>query len=221
MQFVSLQEHFKNNKVTDKYFRAKFAKFSPYILPGFRQSGQDKGRPKAGLAQLSRKNVDLKKDRVKSSSFRIQAQILNFLTSKLLWINLYFPTDPQTREFDDSELLDVLQELTNIIRVTEYTDILVNGDLNWYPRRRTGFSDVVKEFIDSVGLVPLWQSHAVDYTHIHTDMKSTSVLDHFLVNERLANLVEEFKVLHRGDTLSEARGQRYASHCCQGYSQGI
>ena len=202
VQFVSLQEHFKNNKVTDKYFRAKFAKFSPYILPGFRPSGQDKGRPKAGLAQLCRKYVDLKKDRVKSSSFRIQAQILNFPTSKLLWINIYLPTDPQTREFDDSELLDVLQELTNIIRMTEFTDILVNGDLNWDPRRRTGFSDVVKEFIDSVGLVPLWQSHAVDYTHIHTDMKSTSVLDHFLVNERLANLVEECKVLHRGDNMS-------------------
>ena len=202
VQFVSLQEHFKNNKVTDKYFRAKFAKFSPYIVPGFRPSGQDKGRPKAGLAQLSKKNLDIKKDRVKSSSFRIQAQILNFLTSKLLWINLYLPTDPQTQVFDESELLEVLQELTNIIRVTEFTDILVNGDLNWDPRRRTGFSNVVKEFIDSEGLVPLWQSHAVDFTHIHTDMKSTAVLDHFLVNERLANLVEECKVLHLGDNMS-------------------
>ena len=154
------------------------------------------------MAQLSKKNLDVKKDRVKSSSFRIQAQILNFSTSKLLWINLYFPTDPQTRVFDDSELLQVLQELKNIIRLTEFSDVLVNGDLNWDPRRRTGFSDVVKEFIDSVGLVPLWQSHAVDFTHIHTDMKSTAVLDHFLVNERLANLVEECKVLHQGDNMS-------------------
>ena len=53
IKFVSLQEHFKNNKVTDKYFRAKFDQFNPYIIPGYRPSGQDRGRPKAGLAQLS------------------------------------------------------------------------------------------------------------------------------------------------------------------------
>ena len=35
VQFVSIQEHFKNNKVTDKYFCAKFGKFNLYIIPGF------------------------------------------------------------------------------------------------------------------------------------------------------------------------------------------
>ena len=65
--FVSLQEHFKNNKVTEKYFRAKFDEFSPYVIPGYRPSGQDSGRPKAGLAQLSCKSLDVRRDRVKTS----------------------------------------------------------------------------------------------------------------------------------------------------------
>ena len=60
----------------------------------------------------------------------------------------------------------------------------------------------MKTFVNKVGLVPLWESHPIDYTHIHTDMRSTSVLDHFLVNERLVPLVEECKVLHRGDNMS-------------------
>ena len=42
----------------------------------------------------------------------------------------------------------------------------------------------------------------MDYTHIHTDFTSTSVLDHFLVSESLLPLVEECQVLHRGNNLS-------------------
>ena len=129
VQFVCLQEHFRNSKVTDKYFRAKFNQFNPYIVPGYRPSGQDRGRPKAGLAQLSSKNLDIRKDRVKTNNFRLQAQVLNFPTSRLLWMNIYLPTDPQTIVFDDSELLDVLHEMTKIIEETDYTDIVVNGDL--------------------------------------------------------------------------------------------
>ena len=200
--FVSLQEHFKNTKTTDKYFRAKFDKYNSYVIPGYRPSGQDSGRPKAGLAQLSSKNIDIRKDRVKTTSFRIQAQVLNFPTSRILWINTYFPTDPQTIVFDDSELVEVLGELTRIIETTDYDDIVWNGDLNWHPSRNTGFSKEVKRFVDRTGLVPVWKIYPVDYTHIHTDMVSTSVLDHFLVTERLVPLIEVCKVLHSGDNMS-------------------
>ena len=42
----------------------------------------------------------------------------------------------------------------------------------------------------------------VGYTHIHTDLKSTSILDNFLVNERLLDLIEDAGVIHLGDNLS-------------------
>ena len=58
IMFVSIQEHFKKNKQTDKYFRSKFD-----LIPGYRPSGQDSG---------SRKCLDIRKDRVKTSNFRIQ-----------------------------------------------------------------------------------------------------------------------------------------------------
>ena len=72
------------------------------------------------------------------------------------------------------------------METTEYTDIVLNGDLNWDPRRNTGFFKAVKSFMSVTGLVPLWEAHPVDFTHIHTDMSATSILDHFLVTERLA-----------------------------------
>ena len=80
--FVSIQEHFRNNKNVDKNFSKKFSKFSSYVIPGFRPSDQDSGRPKAGLAQLSRKGLDIKKDRISTNSYRLQSQIINFPTCK-------------------------------------------------------------------------------------------------------------------------------------------
>ena len=42
----------------------------------------------------------------------------------------------------------------------------------------------------------------MNFTHVHTDLKSTSILDNFLVNERLLGLVMDAGVLHLGDDLS-------------------
>jgi hypothetical protein len=64
--------------------------------------GQDSGRCKARLAQLSKKVYSVKKDRVTTRGFRIQAQVLNMPTCKLLWLNTYMPTDPKRlTEYDD------------------------------------------------------------------------------------------------------------------------
>ena len=105
--FVSIQEHFKNSKTTDKYFCKKFPQYNSYVIPGFRAKGQDSGRPKAGLAQMNRKGLDISKDRISTSNYRIQVQVLKFPTSKVMWINTYIPTDPQTVQFDDNELNSV------------------------------------------------------------------------------------------------------------------
>ena len=103
IDYLSIQEHFKISKNTDQYFSDKFNKFNSYVIPGYRAAGQDNGRPKAGLAQLSRKDLDIRKDRIVTKNFRLQAQILNFSTSRLLWLNAYLPNDPQNDTFDGSE----------------------------------------------------------------------------------------------------------------------
>ena len=47
------------------------------LVPGHRPIGQDSGRASGGLAQLNSKDLDIKKDRVATRNYRIQAQILN------------------------------------------------------------------------------------------------------------------------------------------------
>ena len=200
--YLSIQEHFKIAKNTDQYFSEKFDKFNSYVIPGHREKGQDSGRPKAGLAQLSRKNVDIRKDRILTKSFRLQAQILNFSNSRLLWLNSYLPTDPQHGEVNNDELLEVLAEVENIMDSAAYDDILWQGDLNWDMSRSSEFSNIMRRFMEKVGLVSIWDKFPVDYTHIHTDYKSTSVIDHFVMNERLVSLVADCGPIHLGDNRS-------------------
>ena len=68
--------------------------------------------------------------------------------------------------------------------------------------RTSGFSSCMKQFMERLGLVSVWEHHPVSYTHIHTDLTSTSTLDHFVVNERLLSVIAGAGVLHLGDNLS-------------------
>ena len=100
--------------------------------------------------------MDVRKDRVVTYQFRLQAQILNFSSTRLLWINSYFPTDPQNAAFDDGELLEVLAEVEKIMDNNAYDDILWQGDLNWDMSRDSYFSLTMKRFMSRIRLVSLW-----------------------------------------------------------------
>ena len=190
------------SKTIDKYFSDQFSSYNSYVIPGFRELNQNKGRPKAGIAQMSRKNLAIRKDRVMTKSPRIQAQILNFDSSRLLWINSYLPNDPLTVEFNEDDLQLVLTEIEQILDNTQYDDVLWCGDLNWEMSRQTGFSVTVRTFLDRLGLISLWEKHEIDYTHVHTDDKSFTSLDYFVCNQRLLPLVKDCGVMHFGDNNS-------------------
>ena len=55
-------------------------------------------------------------------------------------MNSYFPTDPQTLNFNDDELAEVLREAEEVLDNSEYDHVLWGGDLNWDPNRNSGFS---------------------------------------------------------------------------------
>ena len=60
----------------------------------------------------------------------------------------------------------------------------------------------MEAFFTKIGLKSLWEKFPVDFTHVHTDLKSTSTIDHFLVNERLLDFIVDAGALHLGDNLS-------------------
>ena len=203
VDFLSIQEHFKFTATTDKYFKQKFPDFFSYVTAAYRSPGQDSGRAKAGLAQLTKKGVQVKKDRIVTAGYRVQAQILNLPSSRVLWLNTYLPPDPQNiGQYDDSVLREVLAEVEAILANSAYDDVVWGSDLNWDLARNTYFARTMTSFVDRTGLVPLWSKHPVAYTHVHTDAKSRSTIDHFLLSPRLVPLVSECGVVERGDNLS-------------------
>ena len=197
-----LQEHFKTSKTIDSYFRKQFPLCDSFAAAGFREPFQDSGRAKGGLVQLVDKKLNIKKEKITSKSWRIQAQVLHIHDYKLVWLNCYFPTDPQTLQYDDSELLGVLGEIEYILDNNEFDDCLIGGDLNFDSSRRSGFTNTVREFLTRLGLYSVWDKFPVDFMHLHTDFKSSSVIDHFLVNQRLLENIEDAGPVHLGDNLS-------------------
>ena len=93
-------------------------------------------------------------------------------------------------------------EVETILSCCNYTDVIWAGDLNWDMSRVTYFSRTMATFVEKLGLVSLWSSNPVKYTYMHTDNKTLSVLDHFLLSPRLLQLVEGCGVVERGDNLS-------------------
>ena len=57
-------------------------------------------------------------------------------------------------------------------------------------------------FLEKLGLKSVWEKFPVDFTHIHTDLKSTSVLDNFFMNESLLEKVLDAGAVHLGDNPS-------------------
>ena len=200
--FVQIQEHFKCSKNIDKFFVDQFPEHSAYIVPAHREKYQDRGRAKGGIAQLSNSKLDVKKNRIKNSSFRIQAQVLNFPAVRILWINAYFPTDPQLLNYDQIELQKILNEVETIMDDSDYDEVIFGGDFNWDRTRNTGFVACLQSWVDKVGLLDIWDTFPVDYTHIHTDLKSLSTLDRFLVSPGLLPHITDAGPVHLGDNPS-------------------
>ena len=206
VDFLNIQEHFKSSKTTDKFFRSRFPSYNSVIVPGQRSPGQDTGRAKAGLAQCSRRSLAVKRKRVSTKHYRVQAQVLHLPTISVLWINTYLPTDPQNiRQFDDTELQSCLSEVENIVTNTSHTDIVWGSDLNWDMTRNSRFSQIVSGFMEKLNLVSLWNHHRIDHTYqqlCKNDRVSQSTIDHFVISPRLLPLIVDCGVVHRGDNMS-------------------
>ena len=197
-----MQEHFKKTKSLEKYFCEEFTNNSSYVIPGYREPGQEHGWAKGGLAMLSNRSKNVRKVRIKTESFRIQAQVLTLPRTRLLWINTYMPVDPQTILYDKEDLINVLQEVEKVMDTADYDDVVWAGDFNWDRIRNTGFAQILETFTAKLCLKDVWDKFPVNYTHIHTDYKSVSTLDRIMVNERLLDYIVDAGVMHLGDNPS-------------------
>ena len=199
---LQVQEHFKATKSVTQYFKKHFKMFDPFVTPAVRESSSHAGRPKGGLAQLIRNSINIKKENVVCKSWRIQAQILHIKEYKILWMNVYMPTDPQLQQIDKSEILETLNEIELILSTSVFNDVLLGGDWNYDHRRNTRFCRIFDEFLDKNDLVSIWTKFPADFTYRHTDLKSISLIDHFFVTKSFLSNCLDAAPIHLGDNRS-------------------
>ena len=174
-----------------------------YSVAAFKEEDIRRGRGKGGLSMIWPKCLDKFITRIPlKSTKRVQACLINFPRTKILWLNSYFPTDPQTPNFDDSELRETLAAIKNVIENNEHDQILWQGDINTEFNRQSKFVEVVKEALTSFNLKSAWNNFPVDFTFCSPSDTSFSTIDHFLISEELETFVKDAGVIHLGDNVS-------------------
>jgi len=184
------------------------------IKPAFKESNAvTKGRGMGGLVIMWKRGFTKYILQVKSDSFRIQAVKFNFPEADLLLFNLYFMVDPQNNAFNDNELLSLLAEIEQIIARSECRNVLLAGDINCDFSRNTPMVNIIRDFVNTTGLNIFWsmpdnsETHRITnipFTYVNTvnNVTHSSVIDHFLGNDRLFNAVVEADVIVSADNHS-------------------
>ena len=213
---LCLQEHFlqdcndKKHSNTDILKNRLGSLHDMYIVPAKKDASQvSKGRGKGGLATIWNRSLTKYVKRVHCTNFRLQATLFEIPDCTLLVINTYFPCDPRSEQADITELLELLSDIENVIENNVATNILLTGDLNCHFQRNTGFTSIVLSWLRNTKLALLWnlddeRIEPVDFTfcHLSAGILSSSIIDHFAVNQHMLNGLVSAGVIHDGSNLS-------------------
>ena len=158
-----------------------------------RSETETRGRARGGICQFIRK--DLKADMVPlvTNSFRTQAYKLLINGRSILWVNAYFPTDTND---NIEELNELLISISELIDITDTSDVIIGGDLNVDLGRSSKATDCVTTWLLDNELTSIWSTVDIDYTHHNLNWNGTSKIYHFLLSSSLLPLVTSARVQH-------------------------
>ena len=118
------------------------------------------------------------------NSSRVHAVELN---NKYVIINVYFPVDPRSPNFDDFGLIKCLEDINWYFESFPNHIIIIAGDFNTDFSRNTRFVNIVRDFLMRNNLVTIWANFCVDFTFSScqnrngTNILSHSCIDHFIL----------------------------------------
>ena len=164
------------------------------------------GRPSGGLAIFWRKKLNNCVKMIKHpDSIRVQAIEL---LGKVIMVNTYFPTDDQSNNVNEFELLKCISEIKWYLERFPHHRFVIAGDLNTDFSRNTRFVNIVRDFFLNYNLVSVWSAFNVDFTFCSHQVRngnntmSTSCIDHFILQSPNLDIVSHSQVIHSGDNLS-------------------
>ena len=181
-------------------------------LPGFQfiinpavKNTHDKGRPKNGMFVAFPEHIKNMVSDVSPGFWRIQAVKFTFSNSTTLLINSYFPTDPRRPDADQSDLLETITHIKDVIRKNDFDSLLWSGDINADFIRNSRHTATVQNTLDELNLMKSWDRFDIDFTWCSDQLGVSHVatLDHFFWSESLSDIVKSAGVLHLPDNKSD------------------
>ena len=196
------QENFLLRSSSYKIIRT-FPDHHCFINPAIK-TGHDKGWARNGMFIAVPNCMVNNVSDVSPGHWRIQALTISSAASTTLLINSYFPVDPKTNDFDENELIEILQVIQRVIEENICHSVLFLGDINCDFRRNTRFVQSVRTFLLEQNLNQSWGKFEIDFTHFqeHNEVTHVSILDHFFWTGALEQKVLEAGVLHHPDNTS-------------------
>ena len=111
----------------NKIYRA-FPGFNCFIKPAVKNN-HDKGRPRNGMFIVFTEEIKNDVEDISPAFWRIQAAKIKSGNNATVIINSYFPQDPRTQTFDESELIETLECIKNVMEDNPFSHFLWAGDI--------------------------------------------------------------------------------------------
>ena len=190
---------------------SKFNSYETFSIPAFKNNEViHQGRPSGGLSLIySRKIMNYVEHITVPNSYRVQGIKVKLPQQTFVFINTYFPTDPRNENFDDSELIETLEDINFILDTCEHSDnLILLGDFNTDFSRNSRFVTIVKQFIEENELTSVWSKFGCDFTYSQTAERNGriqtafSTIDHFIVKNEFLDDCTEACALHIAENLS-------------------
>ena len=163
------------------------------------------GRPKNGMFVAVPICLKESVQDVSPLSSRIQRILIETQNDKIMLLNTYFPTDPRSNDFDETDLLLTLSGVKEVIDNHDFDRLVWTGDINAEFRRNTKFVRLINEFICELDISKSWDILEIDFTHACevNGITHASTIDHFFWNSSANDSVIDAGVLHLPDNLSD------------------
>ena len=199
----AVQEHFQLQ--SNLYKLDCFENYAVFSIPARKNDNVvNKGRPSGGLALIYHQKLGKIASPLKvPGSHRVQGLKLAIPDYPMLLINVYFPNDPRTIDFNDTELLQTLEDIKYLVNsVGNDHTIVLMGDMNVDFDRNTTFVDIVTNFCMEINVESVWSRFTCDFTYYHErrtgdrTIVSESTIDHFCISSHSFNAVVEATPLH-------------------------
>ena len=191
-------------KGNDHLIRKALTDFHVFIKPATKDYFD--GRPINGMFIAVPKDLRSRTRDVSPQSKRIQAILFETDEDSVMIVNVYFPPDPKTKNYNlDPDLEDVLATVENLVESHHCNNVIIVGDLNTDYKRENGRVNRLDTFLSNNSFETAWNKFSVDYTHEFEldEVTYTSTIDHFLWNAELYKKVSDAGVLHLVNNTSD------------------